>query len=194
MKMKKIISVLAAAAAACTLSVSAFAGDLNTGEKAIIDYLNGVVINNAKIAPDYIAQAEAYFLADGVDVTEEAAKSFIADADKVAAYCVNGGVTADKDGYISILSLAKLDDAAEAAMLDSASALATDLGLTFSYNPTLKTGVVTDAKGVVVGKISAGIINDTGFGGFEYILTASGVLLGLVAVSAVASKKRGLSK
>lgn len=194
MKMKAILSVIAAAATACTLSVSAFAGDINASEKEILDYLKGVTINGAAISDTLINELDVYFMGEGVDVSAIEAKDFIADADNVRAYCEANGVKADDSGFITADSLVVLSAAAKADMLQSASQLAEDLGLTFDFSPVSKEGSVLDADGNVVGTIKLTTIQPTGFGGYEYILTASGVLLGLVAVSAVAAKKRKLSK
>lgn len=194
MKMKTIFSVLAAAATACTLSVSAFAGSINDSEKAILDYLNGVEIDGAKISADYINKASNYFMSDAVEVSVEAAKEFVADAEEVKAYCIANGIGADENGAISIDSLKGLSAEKKNEMLDGATALAEDLGLSLSYSPIAKEVKVYDAEGNVVDTITASTIGETGFGGYEYVLTASGVLLGLVAVSAVAAKKRKLTK
>lgn len=194
MKMKAILSIIAAAATACTLSVSAFAGDINTNEQQILDYLNSATINGASISESLINTVSNYFMGEGVEVSEADAKQFLNDADLVRAYCEAKGVKADESGFITADSLLVLNADEKAAMLQSASQLADDLGLTFAFSPVTKTGKVYDATGAVVGEITLTATQPTGFGGYEYILTASGVLLGLVAVSAVAAKKRNLSK
>lgn len=191
--MKKILAALTAVLASAALSVSAFAAEIDANEQAILDYLASAKINGASISESLINQTTAYFMRDGVSVTADQSDAFIADAEALVALCETNGVTAGTDGVIDVEDLNTLSGDNKAKVLDSASALASTLDLTFDSNPVLKTGKFYDANGEVVGTVDAAV-KATGFGGFEGIAIASGAMLALTAVSAVIAKKRNLSK
>lgn len=192
--MKKILAVLAAFVAAASLSVSAFAAEVDVNEQAIIDYLGSVTINGAPLADSLINEATSYFAEDGVSVTSTQLSAFLANVDEIVAICEANGVTAGEDGVINIVDLKGTSADVKAEIIDNATELASNLGLTFIYSAVSKSASLYDANGNKVRIIRADEIKDTGFGGFEGVVTATGVMLGLVAVSAVVAKKRKLAK
>lgn len=192
--MKKILAALTAIIAVASLSVSAFAADIDANEQAILDYLKNAKIGDATISESLINQAQNYFAGEGVSVTDADKEKFLADAADLKTFCEDNGVVAGEDGTVDLADLSVLDKAAKDVVLDKASALAQDIDLSIQYSAVSKTVYVFDGNNDKVAEAKTGDIQATGFDGFQGVVAAAGTMLGLVAVSAAITKSRKLDK
>ena len=188
--MKKLISMLAAATAVCTLSASVFAADINANEQAILNAVSGT-----GFSADIVTMVENYFLGDGVDVTADQAAAFDAAFADFADFCtansIDLSVLTTDGNVVSAKALRGLSTEVKADLVEYATDICATVNTKFNYDPIKKIGWITDANGVVVASISKAIKQTGSYGA---VAGVSAALLALVAVSVATAKRKGLVK
>lgn len=142
--MRKIASLLVAAALVGTVSVSAMAADINEAEQAVLNELNGSVVMKGQklvISEEYKNQAKNYF--NKIDMTKEQSDDVIAEIKKAEALLTEEGK--GTSGNISEISYAKKQE-----LLSYGQNAVAAVGLTMSWDATSKEISIADAEGTVV--------------------------------------------
>ena len=108
--MRKIASLLVAAALVSTVSVSAMAADINEAEQAVLNELNGSVVMKGQklvISEEYKNQAKNYF--NTIDMTQEQSDNIVAELKRAEQLITEQGK--GDAGNISEMLYAYLDSA-----------------------------------------------------------------------------------
>lgn len=181
---RRTLFTAAIVALTCTLySTVAFAATgLNAQEQSILTQLkSGVTVNGTtyNVPAEYINQAEAEFMKDGVDIAGDQAGTILANIAKAGEIMKSAGVTDPAD-----LSLSD-----KKAVISAAQEAAAAIGYSISVDAAAKTVTVIDAAGATVFS-NKDVVNQTGYdmnATFAVIAVLAAVAAGSVAV---ASKKK----
>ena len=141
--MRKIASLLVAAALVGTVSVSAMAADINEAEQAVLNELNGSVIMKGQklvISEEYKNQAKNYF--NTIDMTQEQSDNIVAELKKAEQLITEQGSDA---GNIPEMLYAKKRE-----LLTLGQNMVGEVGLTMSWNAATKEIVIADAENTVL--------------------------------------------
>ena len=141
--MRKIASLLVAAALVGTVSVSAMAADINEAEQAVLNELNGSVIMKGQklvISEEYKNQAKNYF--NTIDMTQEQSDNIVAELKKAEQLITEQGSDA---GNIPEMLYAKKRE-----LLTLGQNMAGEVGLTMSWNAATKEIIIADADSTVL--------------------------------------------
>ena len=141
--MRKIASLLVAAALVGTVSVSAMAADINEAEQAVLNELNGSVIMKGQklvISEEYKNQAKNYF--NTIDMTQEQSDNIVAELQKAEQLITEQGSDA---GNIPEMLYAKKRE-----LLTLGQNMAGEVGLTMSWNAATKEIIIADADSTVL--------------------------------------------
>ena len=141
--MRKIASLLVAAALVGTVSVSAMAADINEAEQAVLNELNGSVIMKGQklvISEEYKNQAKNYF--NTIDMTQEQSDNIVAELKKAEQLITEQGSDA---GNIPEMLYAKKRE-----LLTLGQNMVGEVGLTMSWNAATKEIIIADADSTVL--------------------------------------------
>ena len=141
--MRKIASLLVAAALVGTVSVSAMAADINEAEQAVLNELNGSVVMKGQklvISEEYKNQAKNYF--NTIDMTQEQSDNIVAELKRAEQLITEQGSDA---GNIPEMLYAKKRE-----LLTLGQNMAGEVGLTMSWNAATKEIVIADADSTVL--------------------------------------------
>ena len=133
--MRKIASLLVAAALVGTVSVSAMAADINEAEQAVLNELNGSVIMKGQklvISEEYKNQAKNYF--NTIDMTQEQSDNIVAELEQ-----------GSDAGNIPEMLYAKKRE-----LLTLGQNMVGEVGLTMSWNAATKEIIIADADSTVL--------------------------------------------
>ena len=142
--MRKIASLLVAAALVSTVSVSAMAADINEAEQAVLNELNGSVIMKGQklvISEEYKNQAKNYF--NTIDMTQEQSDNIVAELKRAEQLITEQGK--GDAGNISEMLYAKKRE-----LLAMGQNMVSQVGLTMSWNAATKEIVIADADSTVL--------------------------------------------
>ena len=141
--MRKIASLLVAAALVSTVSVSAMAADINEAEQAVLNELNGSVVMKGQklvISEEYKNQAKNYF--NTIDMTQEQSDNIVAELKRAEQLITEQGSDA---GNIPEMLYAKKRE-----LLTLGQNMVGEVGLTMSWNAATKEIVIADADSTVL--------------------------------------------
>ena len=142
--MRKIASLLVAAALVSTVSVSAMAADINEAEQAVLNELNGSVVMKGQklvISEEYKNQAKNYF--NTIDMTQEQSDNIVAELKRAEQLITEQGK--GDAGNISEMLYAKKRE-----LLAMGQNMVSQVGLTMSWNAATKEIVIADADSTVL--------------------------------------------
>ena len=142
--MRKIASLLVAAALVSTVSVSAMAADINEAEQAVLNELNGSVVMKGQklvISEEYKNQAKNYF--NTIDMTQEQSDNIVAELKRAEQLITEHGK--GDAGNISEMLYAKKRE-----LLAMGQNMVSQVGLTMSWNAATKEIVIADADSTVL--------------------------------------------
>ena len=142
--MRKIASLLVAAALVSTVSVSAMAADINEAEQAVLNELNGSVVMKGQklvISEEYKNQAKNYF--NTIDMTQEQSDNIVAELKKAEQLITEQGK--GDAGDIPEMLYAKKRE-----LLAMGQNMVSQVGLTMSWNAATKEIVIADADSTVL--------------------------------------------
>ncbi len=174
--LKKVITAAVSVLAMLTMSVSIFAaGTIDANEQTILNELNA-----KKVPAAYVAQAKNYFEKDGVSVTQEQAKTIIANIDNAAAIAKSEGIKSVED--LKTAGTATID-----RILAEVNAGARVLGLTVSYNTTTGAVTVKDKTGAIVATSNIGT-KKTGASSMSTVVIITILGLAVVVLTEISKK------
>ncbi len=142
--MRKIASLLVAAALVSTVSVSAMAADINEAEQAVLNELNGSVVMKGQklvISEEYKNQAKNYF--NTIDMTQEQSDNIVAELKRAEQLITEQGK--GDAGDIPEMLYAKKRE-----LLAMGQNMVSQVGLTMSWNAATKEIVIADADSTVL--------------------------------------------
>lgn len=142
--MRKIASLLVAAALVSTVSVSAMAADINEAEQAVLNELNGSVVMKGQklvISEEYKNQAKNYF--NTIDMTQEQSDNIVAELKRAEQLITEQGK--GDAGNIPEMLYAKKRE-----LLAMGQNMVSQVGLTMSWNAATKEIVIADADSTVL--------------------------------------------
>ena len=142
--MRKIASLLVAAALVSTVSVSAMAADINEAEQAVLNELNGSVVMKGQklvISEEYKNQAKNYF--NTIDMTQEQSDNIVAELKRAEQLITEQGK--GDAGNISEMLYAKKRE-----LLAMGQNMVSQVGLTMSWNAATKEIIIADADSTVL--------------------------------------------
>ena len=142
--MRKIASLLVAAALVSTVSVSAMAADINEAEQAVLNELNGSVVMKGQklvISEEYKNQAKNYF--NTIDMTQEQSDNIVAELKRAEQLITEQGK--GDAGNIPEMLYAKKRE-----LLAMGQNMVSQVGLTMSWNAANKEIVIADADSTVL--------------------------------------------
>lgn len=142
--MRKIASLLVAAALVGTVSVSAMAADINEAEQAVLNELNGSVTMKGQklvISEEYKNQAKNYF--NTIDMTKEQSDNIVAELKKAEELITEQGK--GDAGNIPEMLYAKKRE-----LLTLGQNMVGEVGLTMSWDAAKKEIIIADADSTVL--------------------------------------------
>lgn len=191
--MKKFTAIAASIAAACTLSVSAFATGATYTETDVLNLIDTATINGVALDDSYYIATSNYFAT--VELTEDEATALYNDIVATIDFCEAKNITSIATltvtgTEVDALDLTSLPMEDKEQLLSFASTMCDDIGLTFAYYPVSKKAVVADASGTIVEITHA--VKQTGSA--AGVVGVSAALVGMMGACAVVAKKKNLVK
>lgn len=191
--MKKLIAIAASLAAACTLSVSAFATEATYTEDDVLNLIQTADINGVALDESYYTATLNYFNTVELDTADTTAlyNDILATIDFCEAKNITSIATLVVNGTeVDAIDLTTLPMEDKEELLSLANTMCEDIGLTFSYYPVSKKAVVTGETGTIVEITHA--VKQTGSA--AGVVAVSAALVAAMGACAVVAKKKDLVK
>lgn len=181
--MKKICMVLVIVLAVSLFAMSASAGTINEYEQSILDKVSTKVVLQGKTVetlPDWINQAKAYLLQDGVDVTETQAAEINGYIDEAIAKVKAAGEVKSNNLF---------DMTTNKDLLDLATKAAAVVGLRVTNDGLDVTIVDPNEPNVILFQETAAVKVTGGMADYTMIVVMGAAMVAVLVASVAVSKK-----
>lgn len=142
MRFKKLAALAVSSLMTISMSIPAFAADLNSNESSIISKLQ-----SCNVPVSYITQARNYFLLDDVDITADQAAN------------INAHIQTARSIAGSATTVSQLTADQKRDVVDELASAASSIGLTVAYNSSTDTVIITKGKTVILESVGGNIVS-----------------------------------